>query len=222
MTPGAAQVPREAVRVGVVSPYPAVRAGLGALLSPEDRLEVVGQAANTTDLLAERLGNLDILLLDLGPEGGVEIVGEAATAWPDAGIVCLGPFAGEARLAGLLAGRPWAYLLNEVGATELARAIEAVDQGMVVLQPPLAGRLLMASPSVTLNEDLAPAQTLTPREHEVLQLVAQGLPNKAIALRLGISEHTVKFHVTSILTKLDATSRTEAVRLGARNGLIVL
>jgi DNA-binding CsgD family transcriptional regulator len=66
------------------------------------------------------------------------------------------------------------------------------------------------------------SEELTPREHEVLQLIAEGLPNKLIALKLGISEHTVKFHITSILGKLDAGSRTEAVRLGARRGLVVL
>ena len=112
---------------------------------------------------------------------------------------------------------PRAYLTREAGAEELAAAVRAVSQGLAVFSPALlAGR----SPSEATQ---APSpDVLTEREREVLPLLADGLPNKAIALRLGISEHTVKFHVGAILSKLGASSRTEAVVLAARRGLLPL
>jgi DNA-binding NarL/FixJ family response regulator len=97
-------------------------------------------------------------------------------------------------------------------------AMSAVFNGMIVVDPELAGAIMPA----TSHAISPPAQPLTPRELGVLQLLAEGLPNKAIAHRLDISEHTVKFHVNSILSKLDAQSRTEAVVHATRQGLILL
>jgi DNA-binding NarL/FixJ family response regulator len=112
-------------------------------------------------------------------------------------------------------------LLRDVSAVELAAAVHAVASGLTVLDPEVAsvfgrGRRPSAANAEPLSEPL------TERELEVLRELALGLPNKAIALRLGISEHTVKYHVGEILGKLDAASRTEAVMLGARRGLLPL
>jgi two-component system, NarL family, response regulator YdfI len=168
------------------------------------------------------------VVVDLDPDGAWGSAADIQALPPAAGFVLLGPAAGDTRLVDEAGDRPWAYLLKEAGTAELARAIEAVGSGLVVVQPPLDRRLFTPA---NLSPDPFPAgegetraevEALTAREHEVLQLVAEGLPNKLIALKLGISEHTVKFHVTSILSKLDASSRTEAVRLGARRGLVVL
>jgi zinc/manganese transport system substrate-binding protein len=98
-------------------------------------------------------------------------------------------------------------------------ALRAVAAGLVVLDPRAAPALVAAAPRLATE---SPAESLTARERDVLALVAQGLPNKTIAQRLAISEHTVKFHVGAILAKLGAASRTEAVRLAARRGLIAL
>src|SRR5690606_31396855 len=103
---------------------------------------------------------------------------------------------------------------------ELLAAVAALDQGLVTLSPELTSDLLNAP--ATVGDEAAQVESLSERENEVLQLLALGLANKQMALELGISEHTVKFHVSSIYAKLGVTNRTEAVRRGARLGLIVL
>jgi DNA-binding NarL/FixJ family response regulator len=107
-------------------------------------------------------------------------------------------------------------LRREATPTQLTTALLAARQGLVVIDPDLLAALL------PLREPPAPDEELTPREREVLHLMAEGLPNKLIADRLGVSENTVKFHVNAILSKLDAHSRTEAVTRAARKGLLTL
>ena len=120
--------------------------------------------------------------------------------------------------------RGWACLGRESDADELDLAVRAADLGLALLDLPTAAATVPAT-AVTVASATSrptPAEPLTPRELQVLQLLAQGLPNKGIARALGISENTAKFHVASLSTKLGAASRTEAVALGARRGLIVL
>ena len=116
--------------------------------------------------------------------------------------------------------RGWACLARDADADQLDLAVRSADAGLVLLDLPVAATSLTAPAMVA-----APTQTMEPltaRELQVLQLVAQGLPNKGIARRLGISENTAKFHVASLCGKLGASSRTEAVTLAARRGLILL
>jgi DNA-binding NarL/FixJ family response regulator len=148
----------------------------------------------------------------------------AALAGGEAGLVVLGERRdGYHALAGAeLPG--WAYLLKEADGSEIAGALRAVAAGLIALDRSLAP-FLNAAPLV--RSDGAgvtplPGEALTAREREVLQLMAEGIQNRAIAARLSISPHTVKFHVASILAKLGAASRTEAVTLGARRGYVVL
>ncbi len=117
--------------------------------------------------------------------------------------------------------RPRAYLLKGATADEMSAAIAAVAQGLVVVDPAVAA---IAASSTLGRGATVPAgpSPLTAREQSVLELVANGLPNKTIAMQLGISEHTVKFHVGAILGKLGAASRTEAVTLAVRQGLLPL
>jgi DNA-binding NarL/FixJ family response regulator len=121
-----------------------------------------------------------------------------------------------------LHGRAWGLLPLDSSVEELAAAVHAISQGMVVGAPALIEPLLESRPPALGDEAVLLVEPLTDREIEVLQLLAQGLANKQIAAVLGISEHTVKFHVSGIYTRLGAASRTEAVRLGVRQGLIVL
>ncbi len=129
----------------------------------------------------------------------------------------------------------WAYLLRETAdGPQIARAVRAASAGLVVLDKSISSGALcgdaknapVAAPVPVLQSGRLPAplpgETLTPRETEVLQLMAQGLPNKIIASKLKISLHTAKFHVAQILGKLGATSRTEAVTMGARRGYVIL
>jgi NarL family two-component system response regulator YdfI len=144
------------------------------------------------------------------------------------GVIVLGTLDGDERILGLL-GRPFALLPRDASGEQLRAALDAVSQGLVTIDPSIAERLF-ASRAGVIAEAAAPppesvAETsdhLTTREREVLQLVAEGLPNKTIARRLAISDHTVKFHVASLMTKLGAASRTEAVHLGARRGMVSL
>lgn len=111
-------------------------------------------------------------------------------------------------------------LPREASPSQIIAAVEAAAAGLVVLQPEeLDGLLVNPRPARDIE---GRTETLSPREIEVLAMLAEGTSNKAIAFRLGISEHTVKFHVTSIMTKLNAGSRTEAVTLGIRQGLVML
>jgi DNA-binding NarL/FixJ family response regulator len=115
-----------------------------------------------------------------------------------------------------LSGAPVAYLPSDVDAAALAAAVRATATGLIVLDPSVAGATGVHAHARTSEN----VETLTTREREVLLLVAEGLPNKAIARELGISEHTAKFHVGSLLAKLGAASRTEAVTLATRRGIL--
>ncbi len=142
---------------------------------------------------------------------------------PRAGIVLLGPIPRDEGLPTLFAGSAWGYLQRDASGAQLISVIRAVAQGMVVVDPGLSAHVFAhAAYADDVPLPVGGMEDLTERERQVLQVVALGLPNKAIARRLGISEHTVKFHVAAILAKLGAGSRTEAVRLGARRGIVAL
>jgi two-component system, NarL family, response regulator YdfI len=113
-------------------------------------------------------------------------------------------------------------LSDEATAAEIVAALEGVANGLVTLHPGLAEAILTAGPNLSRSEASGPTQPLTSREIEVLTLLAEGVGNKTIARRLNLSEHTVKFHISTLFAKLDVSSRTEAVIVGARLGLILL
>lgn len=206
------------VRVLVVAPLPAVRAGLRAMLGLAGELEVAGEAERLAGLEpGPNAPGADVVLVD----GGEVLADDLAGGPLGPGIVILGPVPDAERLPDALHARAWGYLPRSSGAKALIDAVRAVADGLVVIDPALGGHLFApakAAASTHTEQD----EELTAREREVLQLVALGLSNKSIAARLGISEHTVKFHVAAILGKLGAGSRTEAVHLGARRGLVVL
>lgn len=206
------------IRILLVAAYAAVRAGLHVLLADEEEFEVVEEVGGS-DELAMLVRSLapDVVVYDV-QEGDLCAI-LAAMEGSTAGLVALTENRNDVRL---LAGSPvsgWGALLKDADGPTLAGAIHAVAAGLISLDRSLAP--LLTSPSVSVTAE-APGETLTTREREVLQLMAQGLPNKNIAARLHISQHTVKFHVASILAKLGATSRTEAVTLGARRGHVTL
>jgi DNA-binding NarL/FixJ family response regulator len=211
------------IRVQIVSEAPAVRAGLRALLSAADDLEVVEE---TDRLEAGGATSLefgpDVVILDTIPSFELDDVGVFGTDLQAPGVVMLGPIRTNQQLPSGLLGRAWAYIPREASADQLVAAIRSVAQGLVTVDPSLGGRLLdqaaVGAETTTVGDD----GDITAREQEVLQLVALGLANKQIAARLAISEHTVKFHVASVLSKLGAGSRTEAVHLAARRGLVAM
>ena len=211
------------LRVLIVADDPLARAGLATVLREQPGCDVAGQAASQADLLADAAaGQPDVLLWDLGwnPANGLDRLGELAEALPP--VVALVPTGARGENLASQAWRAGArgLLPRDVQAGPLVAALHALGRGLVVLDSAFAGDLLVTSQPDAAGE--RPVEDLTPRELEVLQLLAEGLPNKAIAHRLGVSDHTVKFHVNAILGKLGAQSRTEAVVRATRLGLILL
>lgn len=207
----------------IVDDHPVVRDGLVAILGTQPDFEIAGQAASGEAALAlfERL-RPDVILLDLEMPGmdGVEVIKRLRAARPDVKIVVFTAFDTDERILSALQAGAKGYLLKGAPRSELFEAVRIVYQGGSLLQPVVASRLLS---QLAGSETAAPpAEELTPREFEVLGLLAQGKPNKEIAADLVISERTVKFHISAILAKLGATNRTEAVTIALQQGLIEL
>ena len=211
----------EPVEVLLVSPLATVRAGLAALLSAEEGLLVAGQAASLeSETAADLLSEVGLVLFDTPAADEIE---EAIAALDGVGpgLVVLGPVSAGSRLPLAAPSFPWAFLSRDAAPERIVAALRAVAAGLVAFEPELASVPVGSRAAGPLPGDGA-IDDLTGREREVLTLVAIGLTNKAIAQRLSISDHTVKFHVAAILAKLGAESRTEAVHLAARRGLLTL
>jgi DNA-binding NarL/FixJ family response regulator len=207
------------IRVLIAAPSAILRAGLESIVRSSPALELAGSAADLTRLQAavER-EQPDVVLADL-EFPGEDPPPELASPVP---VVLLvdhppGPWTIDALRSGARAVLP-----RDVSAGEIIAAIEAVAAGLAVLSPADLQALLPVTPRAERTGSTLTAESLTPREGEVFTMLAEGAGNKAIAWKLGISEHTVKFHVASIMSKLNATSRTEAVAVGIRKGLILL
>jgi DNA-binding NarL/FixJ family response regulator len=205
-----------------------VRAGLESIIRASPDLSVVGIASDINTLAALIAAHSpDVVLMELEiqddepvPEKLV-VLNAVATSVP-AIVVLADDLQVDWTIEALRLGIR-AVLPRSATAQEILHTVMTAAAGLVVLHQDIVDALLSVLPSIGRPvDDAAPVQALTSREIEVLGMLAEGLGNKAIARRLGISEHTVKFHVSSIFTKLNASSRTEAVTLGARQGLIML
>jgi two-component system, NarL family, nitrate/nitrite response regulator NarL len=207
----------EKLRVLVVSGDPLARTGLALLLRDQEGVTVSDQVAPDDDWPAPGENPApDVAVWDLGLDlrSGLEELRSLGPAGPP--VVAIVADESDAREA-LAAGARGALSRNADG-DRLAAALRAVALGLVVLDDTFAADALRGAPPV--SQELP--ESLTPREMEVLQLLAQGLPNKLIAKRLGISEHTAKFHVNAILGKLGVQSRSEAIVQAVRMGLVLL
>ena len=211
------------IRVLVIAASPLARAGLEELLKKRKVRTAgsVGSLEAAQALLEETPA--EVVLVDATGEGVkrvVEEVAESNWAWEVPLLLVAGELAPGDAYAALRAGVR-AVLPSELLPEQLLAALEAVAAGLVVMHPAdVDGALAEVRSSGRPLRDLV--EPLTRREREVLQMVAAGSGNKEIAAKLGISEHTVKFHVAAILGKLGAESRTEAVALGIRRGLVML
>lgn len=213
----------DTVRLLVIASSPLARAGLAALLAHQERINIVGQVAESDLPDAIPLYRPDLLIWDMGwePLAWLEKLNEIAGGRDAPATLALlaDEDAAQSVIPALIAAGVRGFLPQTAGAERLAAAITAADRDLLVLPPAWLALLL---PSELAAPTLPHAETLTPREQEVLNLIAEGLPNKSIATRLTISEHTVKFHVNAILTKLSVQSRTEAVVRATRLGIIAL
>jgi two-component system nitrate/nitrite response regulator NarL len=213
------------IRIVIVADDPLARAGLVTLLEDGEGCQVVGQIALGADWPADLdLYRPDVVVCDLGWDstaGALDVLREGIETGdaPGEGQIPLVVLVADESAAAEAWGIGVQGVLPRQGEGDRLRAaLVAAAHGVIVLDDALIDQLLPSAQPA----DLPPGQELTPRELEVLQLLAEGLANKAIALQLGISEHTVKFHVNAILAKLGAQSRTQAVVRATRLGLIIL
>jgi two-component system nitrate/nitrite response regulator NarL len=209
------------LRVLVVAADPLARGGLVTLLAGEPGCTVVGAEPADGELAgAAELYHPDAVLWDLGwdPEPELESSLEGLGSLADAGLMVVALLPDGAHAAEVWAAGAAGLLFRDAAAGSLLAALRAAASGLVTLDPALAPADLF-QPEQDVEQLI---EELTPRELEVLQLLADGLTNKAIGKRLGISDHTVKFHVNAILGKLGAQSRTEAVVRATKLGLIIL
>ena len=195
------------------------RAGLESLVGRMTDVEIAGRAGDADALSALiRSTAPDVVLIDAGSRSAsgeifLKMIGDVPRGL---GVVALIDDASDASAAEGRRSEGFALLPQRATAAEVDAAIRAVAAGLLVTHPDLVDRPAQA-PAAHATAD---GSLLTPREVEVLRMLADGLPNKSIAKRLGVSAHTIKFHVGSIMTKLHASSRTEAVTDGIRRGLI--
>ena len=205
------------LRLLIIANDPLARTGLSALLGQRPDCTVVGQAAGDTDLQAEvDAYRPDVALWDLGWDPAYileQLVDFRDIDLPSVVLLPNSSYVEEVWATGALG-----LLLRDSDADKIVAASLGATQGLVTIEPTLI-KLLLPNPEAVPSPLV---ETLTPRELEVLQLLAEGLPNKNIARQLDISEHTVKFHVNAIMNKLDSQSRTEAVVRATQLGLILL
>ena len=208
------------IRILVADDHPVVRDGLVAVLSTQLDFVVVGEAGGGEEVLRQ-VADLqpDVLLLDLEmPEmDGVETLRRLREAKSGVRVIVFTAFDTDDRILAAVRAGAQGYLLKGVPREEVFQAVRVVHAGNSLLQPIVASRLLRQ----VSEESTAPPglHTLTTRERDVLRLLMRGLQNKEIAAELVVTERTVKFHVSSILTKLGAGNRTEAVAIANKYGL---
>jgi DNA-binding NarL/FixJ family response regulator len=204
------------IRILVVDDHPVVREGLVAILEDEPDFEIAGAVGTAEDALALAARvRPDVVLLDLELPGmsGIEAIPRLAASAPGTRVLVLTAYDTDERVLGAVRAGARGYLLKGAAAGEIAQAIRAVHAGGSHLASRVAAKVL--------TQMTAPRRsTLSARERAVLRLVADGLPSKQIARRLSITERTVKFHIGSILNKLGAENRAQAVAKAAERGLL--
>jgi NarL family two-component system response regulator LiaR len=206
------------IGVLIVDDHMVVRSGLSAVLSVFDDLKLLGEAGDGEEavFMCKKL-HPDVILMDLlmPRMDGVAAIKAIKEQWPEVKIIALTSFKEKEYVEGALKAGAVGYLLKNVSADELADAIRRAAAGQPSLSPEAAQVLIQ-----NVNEPVKPGWDLTEREHEILMLMVDGLSNSEIASRLFVSQSTVKFHVSNVLSKLGVTSRTEAVALAVKNNLV--
>jgi DNA-binding NarL/FixJ family response regulator len=205
------------IRVAIVDDHAVVRAGLEQVIALADDIELVGSGTDGTEAedIASRL-EPDVVLMDLSMPGldGIEATKRVLAARPGTQVLVLTSFSDRDSILKALDAGACGYLLKDAEPDELLRAIRAAARGEAPLSPRAAQALLSA------RREPSPVAALSEREQEVLSLVAAGMANKQIAQRLGISEKTVKAHLTRVFREIGVFDRTQAALWAQRNGLV--
>ena len=206
-------------RVLLADDHAVVRQGLKMFLALDEQLEVVGEAQNGAEAVAlvESL-RPDVVLMDLVMPvmDGVTAIGQIKTRFPDTEVIAVTSVLEDAKVIGAMRAGAMGYLLKDTRAEEIVEAIHAAGRGEVRLHPEARKRLVREVPTPDATEHL------TPRQTEILRLIAHGHANKIIARELGVEERTVKTHVSSLLSKLGLSSRTQAALYALKIGLVSL
>ena len=205
------------IRVLVADDHAVVRQGLRTLLELQEDMSVVAEAADgeeAVELAAELHPDVALVDLVMPRRDGIETIRRMREVTPETRAIVLTSFLDEESLVPAVRAGAVGYLLKDAQPQELVRAVRTVHAGEALLSPAVTARLLER---VAGGREEAP---LTEREQEVLRLVARGLPNKRIARELGVSEKTVKTHVSNILAKLGVDDRTQAALYAVRAGLV--
>jgi two-component system, NarL family, response regulator YdfI len=211
------------IRVFIVAASPLIRAGLQSMLA-DSRVDIAGSAVDFETISGQLVDvEPDVVLVEIGADAHEDLLNalEDAEIAREYVVVVLSEQPRADLLSKALRAGVRAVLPREVTPEQLRAALEAAAAGLVVVHPSEVNDVLPARAALSPPARELP-EPLTPREREVLQMISGGLGNKEIAGRLLISEHTVKFHVASILGKLGASTRTEAVSIVIRHGLVLL
>jgi DNA-binding NarL/FixJ family response regulator len=203
------------IRIALVDDHPLLRQGIAALLADQADMKLLAQASTGLEAVEQfRIHQPDVMLMDLQMPGmnGIDAMIAIRGEFPDARFIVLTTYTGDVQIVRALKAGARAYLLKSLLHRELLDTIRAVHAGQKRIPPEVAAKLA----------DHAADDSLTPREIEVLRLIAAGNANKLVADHLFITEETVKAHVKNILSKLDANDRTHAVTIGLKRGIIEL
>ena len=213
------------IKVLLVDDHTVVLKGLAFFLSTQEDLELVGEANNGKEALV-KVGETtpDVILMDLYmPEmDGVEATAYIKKEYPNVKVIVLTSFSDQAHVLPALRAGASGYILKDVEPDQLVEAIRSAYKGNIQLHPDIANALLSQTLPVEEKEEEHSIQVdvLTARENEVLQLLAKGMSNKEVASVLVITEKTVKAHVSSILSKLNLSDRTQAALYAVKNGIV--
>ncbi len=205
------------IRVLIVDDHAMVRQGIATFIETQDDIQLIGEAANGHEAIARVVERVpDVVLMDLQmPEmDGIAATREIKARYPDVKILALTSFVNDTQITPALQAGASGYLLKDISAEALMKAIRAAHRGETPLAPAIAKKLVEG---VVPNDESRALAQLTEREREVLALLGRGMTNKEIATQLSISEKTAKFHVSSILGKLNLNDRTQAALFAVKH-----